>query len=286
MRSRFARLLSLLLALSGCASTSEVQPKQGLPPAPRAEEAAGVHLAFILLDAPTLPSADRVQAAWRRISPEAGPLTVGAPKQEGALELRASGGGGVVLALIPAPIPGGEAEAASQRSIAYLAGAFEPSSHQAHLVAAGTAEDRSAQALARFTRLVAAVAEASEATAVYWGEGQVTHPLAFFVEVAREQAVPAVLWNGVSIARDGDRVSLLSLGMAQLGLRDLEITAPVSRSVEAMEWLFHLLGYVAGRGEDIPDGDTVGRSANERIRVQHRVHPVEAGSQVVHIAMP
>ena len=146
--------------------------------------------------------------------------------------------------------------------------------------------------LKRFTWLLAATAEAARAPAIYWADSGATHPTDFFVGVTCSDDPTALMlvWSGVSIASDGgkpDRMSLVSLGMSQLGLPDLELSVP--RSLEkrrALDRLYALLGYVAVRGAPIKEGDTVGRDATERLPVRYVKSPLDPAKTVWHVELP
>ena len=94
--------------------------------------------------------------------------------------------------------------------------------------------------------------------------------------------VPRItLWTGFSIvAEQGGRVRLLSLGMKQLNLPELLVVAPKSAAKDALNTFFDLLGYVAERGEQLPEGDTVGRTSGEKLPVHYVPSPVDPTKKV------
>ena len=69
--------------------------------------------------------------------------------------------------------------------------------------------------------------------------------------------------------------------MKQLDLPDLLLVAPDSAANEALGTLFDLLGYVAERGEQLPDGDTVGRTADEHLAVHYVPSPIDPSKKVL-----
>ena len=90
-----------------------------------------------------------------------------------------------------------------------------------------------------------------------------------------------MLWNGISRASESDgQFSFLSLGMNQIALPDLYLITPVDNVGVALERFFDLLAYVADRGEPIPDGDTIGATADERLKVKCTASPAGNGSVV------
>ena len=96
-----------------------------------------------------------------------------------------------------------------------------------------------------------------------------------------------MLWSGVSIAREKDgRLSLLSLGMEQLNLPNLLVVAQESSGSVAIETMFDLLAYVAERGQALAEGDTVGRTDDERLPVRYVPSPVDSAKRVWRVELP
>jgi hypothetical protein len=116
------------------------------------------------------------------------------------------------------------------------------------------------------------------------GQRWATHDPAFFISVAQDPALASriMLWTGVSIASEADgRLSLLSLGMQQLDPPDLLLVAAQSTGGNgALATFFDLLAYVAQRGKPLPEGDTVGRNAEERLPVRYVPSPLEPSKKV------
>jgi uncharacterized protein DUF4261 len=186
---------------------------------------------------------------------------------------------------MPVPVPNGEAEANVRFSVSALGTGWKLPAHKAHLMVSLQETDlpSAVEALSRFTSLLAAVAKASGAVGIYWGNAAATHDPKFFLSTAESQGiVPRIaLWTGVSVAteRDGRR-SLLSLGMQQLNLPDLLLVVPNSARDTALETFFDLLSYVAESGKPLPEGDTVGRTADERWPVRYVPSPLDGKVKV------
>jgi hypothetical protein len=245
----------------------------------------GVTVAFVLLAEAHEPEPTDVVRWYREIAPE-GPVLLAEVGEEGGSTTFKLGRGELLTLLMPGPVPGREAEDAARYSIASLGTDWKLARHHSHIVVTRAGEMRFADRAA-FTRVVAAVAAASDALGVYWGAGRVVHPTELFVELARTDETLLMLWNGISIAGDGPgRISLLSLGMAQLGLPDMMVTASRGAANEALERLGTLLSYVAGRGAAIAEGDTIGGSPRERHEVRYEPSPIDPGVKIARIDLP
>jgi len=215
----------------------------------------------------------------------------GGSVRDQGFHLKLSTGESCFVALMPVPVPNNEADEGVQFSLSSLRHQWKLPPHCAHLVVTFRAVAHSLPVVrvSRFTSLLAAVTKSAPSVGVYWGNAGATHDPEFFVSVAADPGiVPRImLWSGVSIAREGDgRLSLLSLGMKQLGLPDLLLVAGESSEPLALETMINLLGYVAELGEQLPEGDTVGRSAEERLTVSYVQSPVDPGKKVWRVVMP
>lgn len=274
------RYTLLLAALLGAAP--------GASAAPGAPGDARPHLAFVLLPTPALPRGEKVAAAFRDVAPGAeGTLGLVPAANGSTLELTVGGGGTLLASLMTSPVPEQEADQAFTRSYsAWLDEGGKLPPHRAHLVVFfRDAPGRSRfDELTRFTYLLAAVAQASQATAVAWGNAGATHEARYFVSVARERDPDRMLplWCGFEAVKDGQgRASLVTVGMRrQLGIMELRVTAPQRKLAESIGPMYELLAQAARRGGPVPEGETVGGSAGERLKVRYERSPLDPADRV------
>jgi hypothetical protein len=279
-RSPLALATLLLLAPRAFAGAPEAKGKR-------------MNLAFVLLSEAKLPKGEAIERAFASYAGKGQTLRFHprTPKQAdggGTLEFEMGGGGSALVALMPVPVPNQEADEAARYSVSALGGRWKLPPHKAHLVVTAQGAGTAVEALAAFTSVVAAVVEASPAVGVYFGNAGATHDPKFFRDLAREHDANAqlMLWSGVSIAQAaGGRVELLSLGMKQLELPDLLLVAPAGKGNEALPMLYDLLAYLVSRGAPLPEGDTVGRSATEKLPVHYVTSPVDANAKVWRVEM-
>ena len=252
-----------------------------------------MNLAFVLLSKPVMPKDVEVARAYAHFT-KGESLRVADTKSDGKLSVATfdlGAYGKAFVALMPVPVPNGEAEAAARFSLSSLGTSWKLPPHQAHLVVTmqSVPGDKALETLQRFTSLLAAVTQVSPAVGVYWGEAHATHDPKFLVAMADnpDPFARLVLWNGVSLANEGAaRVSLLSLGMKQLGLPNLLLTAPRTKTGEALPTLFDLLSYLTQRGTPLPEGDTVGPTEQDKWTVHYVASPVDPKEQVWRVELP
>lgn len=259
-------------------------------------EEPSLNFACVLLPEARLPDADAVALAFRDYAAAGEELRTeqGASEDDAssqALSLILTTGEKSFVVLMPAAVPGGEADYNAQFSLSRFSENWEAPRHTAHLMVTFHAASDSPPAvrLSRFTSLLAAVMKASSAVGVYWGSAGATHGSEFFLAVASEQGIAPLMmvWSGVSIIRGEDgRLSLLSLGMEQLDLPNLLLVAGRDSENSAIETMLDLLTYVATRGEPLPEGNTVGRTGDEHLPVHYVPSPIDPEKEVWRVELP
>jgi len=260
-----------------------------------------MRLAFVLLREPRLPKPSSVIRAYEEIAPRETRrrLTTGADSEgknapADSLTFDVGKEGSLVIGLMPVPVPKGEAEAHASMSFLGAFKGWKPEPHRAHLVVVWQqgAALPATEAVRQFAWLLAALGKAAGGLGIYWADSGATHPADYFAAVAGQDApaVLATIWSGFSVASDrGDpqRMSIVSLGMGQVGLPDLEISSPRSRPTgETVAFMMDLLGYVLERGKAIPEGETVGRTEVERLPVTYVASPVDPAKKVWRVVLP
>lgn len=246
------------------------------------------HLAFVLLPFDEFPSNDAIIAAFEKYSQGHHAISIASDEESDSagtetkdvVLVTVEGVGTAFVALMPRPIPHGEAEAAFSMSMSSFAQDSRLPEHRAHLVVTlmPSAETDLIEGMMAFTSLLAAVTDAAQGVGVYWGNAGATHTRDFFLLMASEHEIgPRILlWNGVSRAAEGGgKVSFLSHGMNQIALPDLYLTCDARSGGDGLGRVFDLLTYIASRRKAIPAGDTIGATAEEKIRVQYVKSPAD-----------
>jgi hypothetical protein len=290
-----AGLVILAASLAACSSS---KPAPAAPAASgaatpasagkKAPEAAGnVGLGFVLLDKAELPAAAAVMEQYARLAPDGPPLTT--PETKDDIHSFKHGEVFASVALMPRAIPGGEADDHARFSVMAIAKKWTLPPHTAHLMVMTMNAGASPLERARTAhRLIAAATAAAgpNAVGVYVGDGGVTHPADFYIDVVGDEADAIVAWSGVSFGRSGERLSFLSTGMGQLGLPDVELAFQSTQPADALAALYDIMLYVARRGTALPEGDTVGQTAAQRVQVHYVASPVDPAIKVMRLDYP
>ena len=157
-------------------------------------------------------------------------------------------------------------------------------SHRAHYVVSSVQPAETHQARRRATECVtlvcAALCELTPAVALLWSSSRALASPQTTVESAQRigQGEPALaLWLnpllfGKPPASDGTRrIGVLTMGLSDFVGRDIEFTPSLLPLPVVLDRVLGMASYLIANGPVLADGDTVGTSQSERIRVQHDV---------------
>lgn len=209
------------------------------------------------------------------------------PDPAPSIAMAARLGATVDLAVIAAPHPG----AAHARFGPTSADPGAARTAAAHLVVAvhglaGSLRERDG-GLARVT---AAVLADVPAIGVIFGHGTVFHdPDAFCVAVvaAPDRLLPTALAAELTMAREAcGCVSFLSHGLSRYGRDEVLVFAPPARMADGADFALVTAGWLLDEpAPRFATGDTVGRSADERIVVVRVPHPTRRDAAVLRLEL-
>ena len=236
------------------------------------EESGNVSVVFIALNSPRTPTQEQVLALLREkyvIDPVPEPE----PESSDTATFFNFPDGMAFYSLMPAPIPWSELEGPCRTTLFWREAEKRLRKHTHHFVASLMGgPDEPLERHIRFTKFVAAVAEVSDSVGIYWGGGTVVNSPEVFCAQA-EQLSPddlfPPLWIDHRIWREGTEVCFATTGLHAFDLPELEAAGRTWQSDDVFEFCQNLVTYAIQRGSPIPDGDTVGRTADEKIKVRH-----------------
>lgn len=262
----------------------------GMKPGPaRTEEpndakSSPIALAMLALGDSTLPAPAAVLAYIEEHWPDL-PALKAAAGESGELSFETDEGYIVYAGLIDAPIPAGELEFPCATNIAWEDASEAAGKIQAHVIVTTLPKDNQPiKAHVYNTVMVQAVSALSDSIGVYWGEGSNFWSPGQFADGALTASFddpPHWLWVGQKInADEGGTFSFYTLGLSPFGSADVEVQhtrADPRYAFETIEFVSH---YLALKGPVIKDGDTVGRTAEEKITVSVGPSIIEPEKQV------
>ncbi len=143
----------------------------------------------------------------------------------------------------------------------------------------------------RMSALTTSVVEACNPLAVLKMPGRIFHRPDLFARAAREgvtdNEIPMLICVDVSVAQEDDgRYSFLTHNMERYGRENFYIFARQDPG-EAVDYALSLIAWMLDdRTYHLPTGDTVGRTAGEKIVVQRVSNPTGEGEDVIKLELP
>jgi hypothetical protein len=181
----------------------------------------------------------------------------------------------VAVSLMPAPIPWSDLEGPCATAWWWPEATDRMRKHTSHVIVALMGETGELlERHIRLTHLVAAVAANTDAAGIYWGSGTVVHdPQAFQVQSANlaPDNLEPQLWVDMRLEQNDDNsYRYFTTGMQAFGCPELEIRKSQRRPDEILDFGYAIVNYILTSGVTIKDGETIGRSADEKIKARHK----------------
>ena len=163
----------------------------------------------------------------------------------------------------------------------------------AHLVVGAvglTGDDRDRDTV--MAKLTAAVVDCTDAVAAMLGHGVILHRAGIFADAAKLAAdehgpLPVELAVDITAAPESaTRMSFLTHGMQRYGREELYVTCPIE-GTGALSFVYAIARWMlADPTVRLPTGDTVGRTAEEKLPVQRVPSPTGEGPKVIRLDLP
>lgn len=238
-------------------------------------------LAFVLVGEAKYPDAARVVASGRRLGLD---LAISGDASD-MLTFNIAGGGTFIVALMPVRHPDAPKMPVGPTSPSVE----EASAAPAHFIVtvlglSGDARVRDK----RMAALAATVIDNTNAVGAMLGHGRVFHKAKLFSEMAAlavdAPMLPAEIAIDVTAARESEeRMSFLTHGLERYGREEFYVTCPI-RGKSALGFVYSMARWMlSDPNKQLPTGDTVGRTAEEKIRVQRVANPTGRGEQVIRL---
>lgn len=230
-----------------------------------------VMISMILLaeDRP-LPVAD-IERELRGRYPELEASSSGGDEASPSFDLK---DGQLILGGMPAPVPWTDLEGPCATSILWKDATEQVKAHRAHIIVTLLSNSGPVEKAILLTQCTAAVLAACDtAIGVYWSNAPLVVPKEIFVEFAEKvlpHGPPLDIWVDFRVGWKTNTTSAgFTQGMETLGHMEMEAMEIPEKPAELRQRLQDLASYLLQNGAVIRDGDSVGRDANEKIRVAY-----------------
>lgn len=238
-------------------------------------KAGGPLIAALLLEGESFPFAAFAQAmAGTQI---AGKTPVNMETDKDGMAIFHVGDEMCAIALMPKPYPWSDLEGPCATSWMWPAGTSATSVKTARTHLLVTQFGGKGSAIERrlcLTGVTGVAAQQDGVMGVYWPEATLVHHPRLFAEMAKEitspEAPPLYLWVDFRVFRNDDGTSgLFTTGMTALGHMEFEIPRIEMKPGELRDWAVNIAGYLLEKGPVLKHGETIGATAEQRLRISH-----------------
>ncbi|ATC63719.1 hypothetical protein CMV30_06995 [Nibricoccus aquaticus] len=191
--------------------------------------------------------------------------------------------------LVEAPIPRGELMPLLKTSPYWHGSDDKIADHKAHLIVAASGDIEKKLLALALTRAVSKILRSTAGSiAVYWGAGSIVtakDSFCAFADSSSSDQLPLYLWVDFRCFPKEKGWALFTHGLKSLGFMEIEVSqSPLSAS-ETVGFVFNTAHYLLDFGPVLKDGDTIGMSADQKIKITHVDSAYQPGQMVYHLEM-
>ncbi len=230
-----------------------------------------LQMSMILFNETPVFSIEALQASLSANWPELAQVS-DISEQEGTLSFRLETAD-IVIGVMPAPIPWSDLEGPCASSRLWPDAASAVREHKSHAVVTVSGELLPVPLSTLLTQVTAALMASTPASiGVFWTNATLLVPQSLFADFAVEvmpSAPPLAIWIDCRVGwLEGTSLSAgFTTGLAELGLMELEAHGATESPAELKKRFDAIAEYLLENGPVIKDGDTIGESASEKIRI-------------------
>ena len=172
----------------------------------------------------------------------------------------------VALALMDLPIPSQEFEELYAYSYLWQDVEKETQEHTQHAIVSILSDNLSpVETYSLLTKVNASILKTSQsAIGIYQGSTTLLLPKDLYLDLAdllKEEMLPLQLFN------QGDKTSIYTYGLKEFGKTEIEIIESLMNSDDLYYFLLSILQYVLGSDVTLKDGETIGFSEDQKIKI-------------------
>lgn len=191
--------------------------------------------------------------------------------------------------LVSAPIPQDELRPILRTSPYWREDDAVIFAHQAHLIVAASGDfEKKRLALVLTTAITALLRATGCAIAVYWGAGSVITSKEIFCDFADSATLdqlPLYLWIDFRCYPERGGCALFTQGLQSLGFMEIEVSYSSAPPGETVGLAFNVAHYLLDHGAVLKHGDTIGMSAEQKLKITHAPSAHERNEKVYHLEL-
>ena len=178
----------------------------------------------------------------------------------------------IALALMDLPIPTQEFEELYAYSYLWQDVEKETQEHSQHAIVSIMSDNLSpVETYSLLTKVNASILKTSQsAIGIYQGSATLLLPKDFYLDLAdllKEEMLPLQLWIYMGIINHEDKTSIYTYGLKEFGKTEIEIIESPTNNDDLYYFLLSILQYVLGSDVTLNDGETIGFSEDQKIKI-------------------
>lgn len=177
----------------------------------------------------------------------------------------------VAIANIPAVIPEGEVQRTAEYNYFWKNGTEETSKHKGHIILSiMNAGKNAVQENLLYSKIASAVMNNSKSIGIYIGGRTLVLKKNFYqanVDMMTEEDLPLYNWIYFGLRKENGKQSVYTYGLTEFGKKEMEIIDSNNSLEELNEMIFNLTHYVIANDVTLKDGETIGLSAEQKLKI-------------------
>jgi hypothetical protein len=177
----------------------------------------------------------------------------------------------IAIGLIEAPIPTDEAIIAAQYNFFWKNGVDAVKKHKAHLIlSVMNAGQNSIEDNILFSKVASTVLSNSRSIGIYIGARSLAIEKDFYVASVKNMStddLPLYIWVYFGLRGENEKQSVYTYGLKDFGKKEMEILYSNKDHGELTDLLYNLSHYVIAQNVELKDGETIGFSPEQKLKI-------------------
>ncbi|WP_232517411.1 MULTISPECIES: DUF4261 domain-containing protein [Aquimarina] len=177
----------------------------------------------------------------------------------------------IAIANMGVSIPENEVESAAAYNYFWKNGVEETSKHKGHILLTITNAGKNAiKENLLYTKLASSVMNNSKSLGIYIGGRTLVLKKEFYqenIKMMSEQDLPLYNWIYFGLRDENGKKSIYTYGLKDFGKKEMEIIDSKNSFEELNEMMFNLTHYVISYNVKLNDGETIGISADQKLKI-------------------
>lgn len=177
----------------------------------------------------------------------------------------------ILIGHMPIPVPAEEIKATADYNYFWENGKEEAPKHQGHIILSLTGGGKNpVKENLLYSKVVSSILNNSNALGMYMGGRSLLMKKDFYlanVEMMSEEDLPLYNWIYIGLRQENGKQSVYTFGLSDFNKKEIEILDSPHSLEELSDMIFNLAHYVIAGNVDLKDGETIGMSAEQKLKI-------------------